>query len=72
MFSPSFNIEWYGQRCASKLFANYFVRRFIRLLEIVFKKSFGFFGKRESYTVVPLTFWREPKDFVLVLTKKNV
>jgi len=71
MFTHKFNAKWFGQRSTFKPFANYFVRRGLRVFEIMFNKKFGFYGARESYEIVPLTFWREPKDFIILLTKKN-
>jgi len=70
MFADKFEVEWYGQRCAFSPYANYFVRRFIRLIEIVFKKNFHFFGHRESCDIKPLNFWRQPKGFIVILRKK--
>lgn len=63
--------KWYGQRSTFKPLAWWLIRRSVRLLEILLKKNFGFYGVRESYQVVPLKFWHEPKDFMLILTKKN-
>lgn len=70
MFKDKFEAKWYGQRCTFKLYANYFVRRFISILEILLNKRFGFYGRRENYQVFPLRFWREPKNFVIILNKK--
>jgi len=71
MFKNRFEAKWYGQRCVSKILTNYFVRWSIRVLEILLKKEFGFYGVRESYQIVPLKFWYEAKDFVIILTKKK-
>lgn len=71
ILSEKFAIEWYGQRSTSKFIANYFVRRFIRFLELLLKRDLGFFGRRESFEVKPLKFWQEPKDFVIILRKKK-
>ncbi|MFA6254834.1 MAG: class I SAM-dependent methyltransferase [Patescibacteria group bacterium] len=71
ILSDKFEIKWYGQRSTSKFIANYFIRRFIRLSELLLKRDFGFFGRRESFEVKPLKFWQEPKDFIIILTKKN-
>ena len=64
------NAEWYGQRSTFKPLAWWAVRRAIRVVEVLLKKRFGFYGGRESYEIVPLKFWHEPKDFVIILTKK--
>ncbi len=69
MFKDKFATKWYGQRCTFKPLANFFIRRFIRLIEVLFNQKFGFYGGRESYQILPLTFWRESKDFVVLLKK---
>lgn len=69
MFADKFKIEWYGQRCVFSPLTNYFVRRFVRLIEVVFKKNFDFYGRRESCDIKPLNFWRQPKGFIIVLKK---
>lgn len=71
MFRNKFKAKWYGQRCAFKLLTNYFIRRSIRVLEVLLNKKFGFYGARESYQIVPLRFWREPKEFFVILTKNG-
>ena len=70
LFSNKFNIEWFGQRCTFKPLTWFPVRGVIRLLEKILNKKFGFYGARESYQIAPLKFWQEPKDFIVVLTKR--
>jgi len=65
------NAKWYGQRATFKPLTWWVVRRAIRVVEVLLNKKFGFYGGRESYEIVPLKFWHEPKDFVVVLTKKE-
>ena len=70
MFEDKFQAKWYGQRCTFKPLAWWLLRRSIRFLEIILNYNFGFYGVKESYQIKPLKFWHEPKDFIIILTKK--
>lgn len=70
LLGKQFNIKWFGQRCSFKPLVWFLVRGLIRISEKILNKKFGFYGARESYEIKSLKFWHEPKDFVLVLTKK--
>jgi len=70
LFKEKFSVTWYGQRCTFKPFANLLVRRLIRVIEKIFRVNFKLYGARESDDIKQLTWWREPKEFIVTLKKK--
>ncbi|MAF13855.1 MAG: hypothetical protein CMI53_03110 [Parcubacteria group bacterium] len=66
-----FEIQWFGQRNIPKPLTWYLIRRSIRLVEVLFRLKFDLYGARQSYAVKPLTWWRQPKDFIFIIKKKH-
>ena len=63
-------LEWFGQRAVFFMFTTYFFRKILGLVQKVSGKNLGFYGRRESSEIKKLKFYRQPKEFVVLITKK--
>jgi len=64
-------VSWYGQRRAHLIYANFFTRLLIRSVQKIIGRNLGFYGRRERAEVLPVNFWWQPKNIVVVLKKNN-
>lgn len=62
---------WYGRRRVHIFFANYLSRFCINLIQKLTSRNFGLYGKRERPSIMPVNFFWQPKDFVVILKKIN-